>query len=399
MSIIHGLGVVVTAFAIITRPGKASDSPLSLDVTMSADSPQTATISCSLNPSLTPMKTLDELSIYGSKSNSKKTKNDFQILASVDRWNANPQIFGALARSAVVVSGSYGFETNSSELTISLKSPSWSSSGHRYKCAARGTHHNGDMVTISETAKIDTTTPQYSALAQKVDLLSANVKKGLTNLEDRLSALEDRVNTDALIRNSTFGHFQQAVDNFAQTSEDKFQSLRDALDNARDEFSNLEYTVNKLKMGQGLLTQGIILLNAEKYFELSLVHKDTVYGASKTAETFDILKANRRCRRFKGYLAEINDSDELNFVANFLRNLSSNDLFFVGGKNSQRDGQFRFYHSWKPMPNGLWSPTQSKSDRNDLGCVKIDPQEATLTAVSCDGHHVKYICEIPIPTQ
>ncbi|KAK3781324.1 hypothetical protein RRG08_018951 [Elysia crispata] len=283
--------------AVLTSAGDAAESALKLDVIVSALPSSTVSINCSFDPSLASMKTVNELKVFGSKPNSKK--QDFQSFASVDRWNPDPILFSGAGRDGVDLIGSFGFESDISELALSWASPSLTS-GLRYKCAAQGTDHNGQIVTISETTKIDDTTVEFSSLAKDMSLLSDYVKKTLNDIQRDLNAVKNKVNSNV----DDISDLQNAVDTSVNTSKQMAKKLTTVP--LKTDFSKLKDRVDQMDKLVSDHSKSIVLLSAMRDFHLSLTFQDTVYMASKYESYFDFSDADSQCEAIGGYLAEIN---------------------------------------------------------------------------------------------
>ena len=170
-------------------PGEAVDRAVTLLVDVSRPSPQqTVNVTCSFDPKLSSMSSVESLKFYSSKPGSKKS--DLQLSASVDRWNTGPRLFGSLNDGSAYISGFFGAKDSQSELTLS-----WTllaqTAVNRFKCGAEGTDHSGQRVTVTELVEMTRTEPQLEQVcyASNLDLLVDKIDV-LTETSANISAIE-----------------------------------------------------------------------------------------------------------------------------------------------------------------------------------------------------------------
>lgn len=390
---LRGLCNALAALTAMTTPGGAANDPLQLEVRMTSQ--QIVTIQCSFDPAQSTINTVDELSIYGSRPNSKK--GSFQNLASVDRWNTNPQLFGSLAIGTTAkLNGSFGFEKEKSDLNLSWPVALQTQGDYlRYKCAVRGTDLSGQPIILSETTKIlGNAAVQASSLEAKLDSLAGDIKNLYVSVDQRLTALEDKVKLNHDIAQDAISQTQQTITDLDRIVKDVTMMVG-ALNDSVKNFSNTKDTISKLESRQKSLSIAVTLLAAQDDFKLShYVHNSKIYMVQREKDFFDMNTTNSRCSSHGGYLAEINDSNELDFVLNFLKEVGSGN-YVIGASYSKQSDKYTYHHSGDPVPDGLWSQGEPIKYSNDE-CVAVDTNGKSLATTCCTCSKVKYVCEIPL---
>ncbi|KAK3720936.1 hypothetical protein RRG08_047502 [Elysia crispata] len=325
---------------ILTSLVDANDSPVKLDVTVSGISSQTVNVSCSLDPSLTLMKTVDDLKIFGAKPKSKK--NDFQTLASVNRWDPSPHLFSSLGIDTVNIDGFFGFESNKSDLSLSWTSPSIPSD-QRFKCSVHGTDKTGQSVTISELVTHNTKhichASNIDSFLHKVDNYAVSfngVSTALKHVDNRIEDLRDEFNTS----------FQDVNDSSKSLTEKLIRKINGKIDEAetnaaaqfKDFLGGFQDMMQSLQKTLEDQTLQMKRLEARIEFHISDEFRGKHYLISKSAKTFNIQDDDATCESFGGYLVEIDDQSEFDFVYNFLRSIGTNDHFVTGANDIDQEG-------------------------------------------------------------
>ncbi|CAL1530128.1 unnamed protein product [Lymnaea stagnalis] len=135
-------------------------------------------------------------------------------------------------------------------------------------------------------------------------------------------------------------------------------------------------------------------------FEISSLYKGRRYLLSKIADFVSAPVAQESCELYGGYLAEIEDDDELQFVQNFFKTRSKIDFKFVliGGTDEghenvwvyQRDGRAMTYTKW-----ALGEPVGGVTNN----CLFLGSERNWLMAASpclvlVEDYNPRYLCEV-----
>ncbi|GFN77749.1 Cd209 antigen [Plakobranchus ocellatus] len=124
-------------------------------------------------------------------------------------------------------------------------------------------------------------------------------------------------------------------------------------------------------------------------YQVSPLHNGRVYTLSKKDETFNLQKMNDRCKEAGGYLVEIDDQEEQDFVTNFSTR-AAGKIIYVGANDLQKEGTFVQYNSKKVMSNIKWKKGEPNNYGSGEDCVNI--RTDGLNDVSC-SRTSRYICE------
>ncbi|RUS83253.1 hypothetical protein EGW08_008976 [Elysia chlorotica] len=384
----------------LTNAEGVPDGPISLDVTVSGTLPQAVSVMCSLEPSLVSMDTVDSLRIYGSKPNSKK--QDLQTLASVDRWDSNPRLLNSLSSDDVSVDGFLGFGANRSELVLSWTSPSMPEH-QRFKCSARGIDQSGQTVTISELVNVNSQqfchATNLDPIVDKIDNFAVpfnNMNTVLNKVENRLDNLNHAFNDSSHDRNDIVLSALQGLQQEVNRKLDKAEKYTATHMNDFSQFLNgLSDTMQSLQQALDSQASRMKSLEARHVFDVSGEFRGKHYLASKQASTFNITEVDKTCESYGGYIAEIDDQAENDFVFNFVKTVGPRQKYAVGNNDIDEEGKYVFYHSKKPVVFSKWIKNEPNNDRGNEDCVGIYVQYDGLNDFPCD-HVLNFICEVKL---
>ncbi|GFR62275.1 lectin C-type domain protein [Elysia marginata] len=131
-------------------------------------------------------------------------------------------------------------------------------------------------------------------------------------------------------------------------------------------------------------------------FDMSDLYHDRMYLSSKKAEVFDLKKANDACISQDGYLVELEDNSERDFVLSFIEKIGGATDFAIGGNDVAEEGKFVYYHSGEPVPQKVtWLPGEPNDSLQNEDCMGFWYAKKGLNDIRCD-RVVKYVCEIPL---
>ncbi|GFN77742.1 collectin-11 [Plakobranchus ocellatus] len=129
-----------------------------------------------------------------------------------------------------------------------------------------------------------------------------------------------------------------------------------------------------------------------RIFLISALYKGRVYIMNKKTESFSLQKMNDRCKENGGYLVEIDDQEEQEFVAKFSIVLGSS-MVYIGANDVKKEGTFVQYNSNKLVRNVKWMKGEPSNYKGVEHCVVI--RTYGLNDISC-GRTYRYICEVPL---
>ncbi|GFN99516.1 collectin-11 [Plakobranchus ocellatus] len=160
------------------------------------------------------------------------------------------------------------------------------------------------------------------------------------------------------------------------------QSVKDL----EEEVNNNELKIEKLL---------IILIKAStlgsKYF-ISDFYNGRVYFMSKTNEGFNLNTKNKQCIDAGGYLVELDDTDEQEFVAQFSKAAGRSSVF-VSANDVDKEGSFVQYNSKKPIPQLKWKKGEPNNYANSEDCTAINADGLNDLVCTTTG---RYVCEVPL---
>ena len=251
------------------------------------------TVACTLDTRLTSMVKVTALTLYGSRSYG--TAGQFDSLATVDLWSPVARPLGGLGDADVDVFGEIGRkDVSRSQLGISWKYQ-LASSPKQYKCVINGLDSNGHVVTISITSVTSITTPHSIDIGvsdnhgaidkQQVNSTSTDMESVELNFQNLTSKVDDI--------GEAVNCLEKLIENQSLTTIQKQQTI-----------------LNELKLAK--------LASVLDKFDVSAVFQGRRYFVTKAVASFNIRNADFLCEVMGGYLTEIEDKEEYDFLLNFL---------------------------------------------------------------------------------
>ncbi|GFO15260.1 collectin-11 [Plakobranchus ocellatus] len=119
---------------------------------------------------------------------------------------------------------------------------------------------------------------------------------------------------------------------------------------------------------------------------------------TKIKAVFDISTADANCKNYGGYLVELDDQEEMNFVGSFVTRAGGwGSYVFTGANDLKEENRFVQYRSKKPLLSAIWASGEPNNARKREDCVEImAPSEENirhrLNDVECDLVS-RYVCE------
>ena len=327
------------------------------------------TVACTLDRRLTSMVKVTALTLYGSRSYG--TAGQFDSLATVDLWSPLARPLGALGDADVDVFGQIGREDVSrSQLGISWKYQ-LVSSPKQYKCVINGLDSNGHVVTISITSETSITTPHSIDIGES-DNHGAIDKQQVNFTSTDMESLE-----------LNFQNLTSKVDDFGEA----VNSLEELIENQSLTILQRQQTIlNELNLAK--------LASVLDKFDVSAVFQGRRYFVTKAVASFNIRNADFLCEVMGGYLTEIEDKEEYDFLFQFLKGVGG-DNFFTGANDIDEEGVWTYWHSGKPVTYGNWRSGQPNNYQNNEDCMEIRISFNSSNDWHCTAD-AKFVCEVPV---
>ncbi|RUS72059.1 hypothetical protein EGW08_020174 [Elysia chlorotica] len=117
-----------------------------------------------------------------------------------------------------------------------------------------------------------------------------------------------------------------------------------------------------------------------------------VYYVSDFARPFILRKANDECRRYGGYLLEVNDVEELYYISQVLNKDFKGENFYIGANDIKNEGTFVYFNSGEPILADSWAWENPDNWNGDEDCVQLLPYWAALNDFAC-LNKLRFVCE------
>ncbi|KAK7005233.1 perlucin [Biomphalaria glabrata] len=133
-------------------------------------------------------------------------------------------------------------------------------------------------------------------------------------------------------------------------------------------------------------------------FVISEPYKGRRYYLSFRPYLHTVQDAHFRCQMYGGYLTEIDDSDEFEFVRNFLKNQKERNYFeiFIGANDEENEGRWVYPYSNRTAPYLYFRTGQPDGGRgaNNL-CFWRDGDFYMSDCILYPNQDWGFLCEIP----
>ncbi|GFN85367.1 collectin-11 [Plakobranchus ocellatus] len=372
---------------ISASSAKGASSAINLDVSYTSD-PVTQSgsqiIKCSFNGGLTDMETVASLTVFGSKPYG--NQGEFDELAEIDVWSQVPKLITKELEDAhVVIRGKTDPKhPNQTYLVMSWNSPT---PGYRqfYKCVANGLDSQRRPTSISTSVKVELPSKacfeSMSSLASQ--LLDMSGKLNNTCKADATASISLQVKD----LHSKIKALDAKLEQTAAAIPKQFNTLQD----------NITALEVKLETFQRNQNRHFKMMAIDKEsFDLSDMSKSRVYIASKVKAAFNIKAANQACISSGGYLVELDDDEEYQFVYDFVTRIKGSNSFFTGGNDIEKEGHLEYYHSKKAVPSlQQWSRGQPDNYNGKEDCMEIRLNYKALNDAPCTMAG-KFVCEVDL---
>ncbi|GFR88225.1 macrophage mannose receptor 1-like [Elysia marginata] len=348
------------------------------------DSYDAHSISCITDVELSSMENVTSLTVYASQG-------DFDGSEQYD------------------VSGKIGTGKDStSQLAFSWKSP-MVREVKRYKCEVKGVEASGREVTISVTAEspskeltVDTDDQTTKENQDVVANVTKEIADNIENLDSDSNVVVPAECRPAAINVSQLEASQETIlHGVANSTEELGQNIQnvdtciEALQRKvkrMEESNNAEIqTVTDLSRELSSLTHLYKTTNLLKNFEQLGTFQGKRYYASKKEVTFDIWAADTQCSKLGGYLVEIDDQAEYNFLKGEISDVQG-DRFLSGANSVNGQGDYRNWHSNMPVTFFQWKSNKTHSKP----CIELHrSSDFKYNDIACSSK-AKFVCETPM---
>ncbi|GFN97586.1 Cd209 antigen [Plakobranchus ocellatus] len=168
--------------------------------------------------------------------------------------------------------------------------------------------------------------------------------------------------------------------------------LEEKISNITEEIKNNAQA--SLDLGPKFLEAANKLASIDRVtYSVSSVYKDRVYIATRVDAPFNITAAGQECEDAGGYLVEIDDREEQDFVGAF--GAQAGRIVLTGENDIETEGSFVHYQSKKPMPDLLWYRGNPDNYGPEPGEDCVNVYKAGLNDINCN-YRGKFMCEIPL---
>ena len=327
----------------------------------------------------------------------------------------------------MTVDGSIGSNISSRPyLAVSRRHQPTAAKLQSFKCVVNGQDKSERLVTLSTTAKPE---PVGAKCLEKVELegingnisaLSRKVGGMLNSTADVLSEVQSLHVTLGQFQAKSYVADEQISSKFADLSEE----LNDLNVKSEDKFGNVSSQILDLtnqvadfetkfrEMNEGVSNQlETLAANLKDFrsdmngqfkkpgidrsrFEVSDKYRNSEYLVSKTEANFNT--AINLCRESGGYLVELDDKEEYQFVKDLVKRIGGSDHFWTGGNDIDREGTFVYYNSKKPVPSNFWTRGMPDDNKGNEDCVEIRLSFGSGINDWVCTRSGKYVCELPL---
>ena len=303
-------------------------------------------------------------------------------------------------------SGKLSIQVEALDAKYNLLEKGFEGLGRKFESLKEGVDAKYDSVQDS----VDSINGKYDSLKKDVDGKHDSFQDSVDTINGKYDSLQDSVDSV----NGKYDSLQDSVDSV----NGKYDSLQDSVDSVNGKYDSLQDSVDSVNGKYGLL-MGVeskyaslqksidtvigkfdslkrIALISTARFDVSDVYNERVYLVTKAAEDFNLGSANKVCRKSGGYLVELDDTEEYQFVYDLVSKIGGASDFFTGGNDVNREGYFVYYNSGKPVPKLTWKRGQPDNTQGKEHCMEFSLFYGALNDCPCYAKG-KYVCEVPLP--
>ncbi|CAL1527811.1 unnamed protein product [Lymnaea stagnalis] len=293
-------------------------------------------VNCSLPHASFP-RLASLISLIISRGNAERGVTKYESLAVINAVTGNILVQSGQAAGNGVINNK-----GDSFISLSFKYPTAAMSGD-YSCEANGMDLSWRPITLMKTSKVPSVNFTVDMLAEQ--LRNLNIK------------------------------FDEKSKEFQSNLENSNQSLSEFIDDWKRRIEE----------------------SRRWFFKISNVYQGRRYYLSQQDPITRSESAMATCVMYGGYLAEIDDVGERDFVKRFIRELSGFRLVLIGGTDEAQEEVWVYRHSKKLVPSWLVKSRRYGNLRNCLFLYDIDGWDAIDEACyyTTPSYITRFLCEIP----
>ncbi|CAL1548225.1 unnamed protein product [Lymnaea stagnalis] len=267
--------------------------------------------------------------------------------------------------------------TLGSFLTLEWLNPKVSESG-TYQCKANVFNHADDIFVFNENKTVTFTQPSVGSLTHMLLELESEMNNKLQKLEN-------------VFKNLTAQSTQ--TENELQKLENDFKNLTAQSTQTENKLQKLETKLHDL---ESTIFKTSTVLNGHQYY-LSLY------------EPHSAVNAEMACEALGGYLAEVDDKNEFDFLKTLIGAPAAHgQSFLLGGTDEGHEGRWVNRHSGTPLGYTSWlqgTPDNNLFNGLTENCQTIlyiaSVNDFVMNDLSCFNSNIEtikfyFICEVPI---
>lgn len=371
---------------------------LHLDVTpvpICGDDKGSHTVTCTLDATLTSMDKVTSLTIFASRLYGKE--GEFDPMVAVDLGANRPEVLNDMITSTMNVDGRIGTGAEStSRLRFSWKAPGNREIG-QYKCVANGLDERRRGVSISvksvvpgSQSKADRT--RYFSLLEGLTNSTEELQNNIHDINISTSETKDILRgieaSTAEIKTKVLG-----IDIFTEEIKGKVRDIDISATEIKSQIHRIDTLERNVLNLQRMVTDLSKSLQGVRNFDSSGIFRGRRYHVSKFVAAFNINASDAECVSLGGYLLELDDKSEFDFVHDFLQQLTGTHFYFTGMNDIDREGVWKFWHSKRHVSFFYWSSGQPDNFGNaGEDCAEIDMRYHAINDLRCN-YIGKFICE------
>ncbi|GFO02017.1 collectin-11 [Plakobranchus ocellatus] len=224
----------------------------------------------------------------------------------------------------------------------------------------------------------------YKCVAEGVD------KKGETKTLFKTipNVCLEKPPTDAELLHK-IGAADEAVEELKETMGQCCSELKTFAEHIKANEEKIQELYNKVS-----LSFKMSAIDLDQYV-LSDIFRDSVYVISRVDASFELEKNNQICKEMGGYLAEVDDREEEDFLGNFATETAGKIFVYIGINDVEKEGEYVYYTSKKPLvvANFKWWYNNPDDYNKNEDCMNVDIKG--LNDLDC-FRKARFMCEIPL---
>ena len=275
----------------------------------------------------------------------------------------------------------------------------------KYLCRAHGMDHLGHPVTVATEASIAEKEVDLEMILDQMKQMQMTQDKLKSQLNDTQKHL---INTTAQLvkvqseQNITHAQLNQLTHELDQTKSEHNKTEL-VLELAMAKLENVTNQQSKTMLEKMALFELLTLGNitkasmAEHISKPYLGHEYLLSKLSKNKVSVDVMELE--CQFVGGYLAEISDQAEFDFVENFLNSVTYDGIYVnVGAHDRGHEATWNYIHSGGKVSFFNWIPDEPNNSGGLENCIVLTKYKGAVAMndLRCEHENERFLCEIPI---